>query len=92
MNKESSKKISKKEAQELIYNKIAGALEEYKKDIKPKKLESKLKKVSKSLAGDIAKASGDHNGTVKRKSKKAHAPKVKARSGQTKKKLEPEIK
>jgi len=51
-------KISKKEAKSLVYNKLAAALSDYKKNIKPKKFEAKLKKASKLFATDIAKAAG----------------------------------
>ncbi len=87
MNNRSSKKISKKEAQELIFNKISDALAEYKKDIKPKKFESKLKKVSKLFAADIAKASTSRNGAVKRKKKKAPASKVEQHAEHAEKEL-----
>ena len=58
-NKENVKvqKISKKEAESIIYKKLALALSEYNKEIKPKKFESKLKKASKLFATDIVKAS-----------------------------------
>ncbi len=51
-------KISKKEAKTIVYNKLAEALSDYKKEIKPKKFEAKLKKASKLFATDIAKAAG----------------------------------
>ena len=58
-NKENLKehKISKKEAKSIVYHKLASALSEFNKEIKPKKFESKLKKASKLFATDIAKAS-----------------------------------
>ena len=73
MNKTQStaKKISKKEAKVLVYNKLADALAEFKKDVKPKKFETKLKKASKLFATDIAKATHKHNnGNVKKTHKK----------------------
>lgn len=70
MNKNHSgaKKISKKEIRLSVYNKLAHALNEYKKDIKPKKFETNLKKASKLFATDIAKAPHKHN-TVSKKPK-----------------------
>jgi hypothetical protein len=58
-NKENLKenKLSKKEAKSIIYKKLASALSEYNKEIKPKKFDSKLKKASKLFATGIAKAS-----------------------------------
>ncbi|HSZ84798.1 MAG TPA: hypothetical protein VK787_02145 [Puia sp.] len=68
MNKKKSevKKASKKEIRLSVYNKLAHALNEYKKDIKPKKFETNLKKASKLFATDIAKAPHKHNGTAKK--------------------------
>jgi hypothetical protein len=50
------KKVSKKEIRKQVYEKLAGALAEYKTGIKEKKFDSRLKKVSKIFALDIAKA------------------------------------
>jgi hypothetical protein len=79
MNKTQStaKKISKKEAQVLVYNKLADALAEFKKDVKPKKFETKLKKASKLFATDIAKATHKHsNGKLKKAREKITKTKV----------------
>jgi hypothetical protein len=72
MNKDQSsvKKISKKEAQKIVYNKISDALSEFKKDVKEKKFKSKLKKASKLFAADIAKVASRHNGATKKTAKK----------------------
>jgi hypothetical protein len=72
MNKDQSsvKKISKKEAQKIVFNKISDALSEYKKDVKEKKFNSKIKKASKLFAADIAKVTSRHNGQTKKVSKK----------------------
>lgn len=51
-----SKKVSKKEARKLVYEKFASALAEYKTGVKEKKFASNLKKASKLFAADIAKA------------------------------------
>ncbi|HEX4373531.1 MAG TPA: hypothetical protein VHZ50_09545 [Puia sp.] len=65
-NQSEAKKASKKEIRLSVYNKLAHALNEYKKDIKPKKFETNLKKASKLFATDIAKAPHKQNGTVKK--------------------------
>jgi len=51
-----SKKLSKKEARKVVYEKFAVALAEYKPGLKEKKFASNLKKASKLFAADIAKA------------------------------------
>jgi hypothetical protein len=50
-----SKKISKKEAKQIVYEKLSSALAEYRSELKGKKFEQKLKKASKLFAFDIAK-------------------------------------
>jgi hypothetical protein len=50
-----SEKVSKKEVRKAVYEKISVALADY-KEIHSKKLENTLKKASKLLAADIAKA------------------------------------
>jgi hypothetical protein len=65
-NQSEVKKASKKEIRLSVYNKLAHALNEYKKDIKPKKFETNLKKASKLFATDIAKAPQQHNGNAKK--------------------------
>lgn len=47
-------KISKKELSKSVFEKLSGSLGEY--HLKGKKLENRLEKVSRQLAGDIAKA------------------------------------
>lgn len=51
-----AKKVSKKEVRKAVYEKLAGALAEYKDGFPKKKFESRLKKASKLFAVDIAKA------------------------------------
>ncbi|MEO5595429.1 MAG: hypothetical protein ABIR15_23370 [Chitinophagaceae bacterium] len=51
------KKITRKEAQKAVFEKLSGALAEYKNKLDKKKFESKLKKASKLFALDIVKAS-----------------------------------
>lgn len=51
-----SKKLSKKEARKIVYEKFASALAEYRTGVKEKKFDSNLKKASKLFAADIAKA------------------------------------
>ena len=52
------KKVTKKEIRKQVYEKLAGALAEYRtgSGINEKKFDSRLKKVSKVFALDIAKA------------------------------------
>jgi hypothetical protein len=51
-----SRKLSKKEARKIAYEKLSSALAEYKTGIKEKRFASQLKKASKLFAPDIAKA------------------------------------
>jgi len=51
-----SKKLSKKEGRQLVYNRLVVALAEFKTGIKDKKFESNLKKASKLFADDLVKA------------------------------------
>ncbi|HET9825589.1 MAG TPA: hypothetical protein VFP87_09645 [Chitinophagaceae bacterium] len=51
-----SKKLSKKEARKIVYDKFATALAEYRTGLKEKRFASNLKKASKLFAADIAKA------------------------------------
>ncbi|MBO9205176.1 MULTISPECIES: hypothetical protein [Niastella] len=48
-----SGKVSKKKLSKVVYEKLTGSLTDY--HLKDKKLENRLDKVSKQLAGDIAK-------------------------------------
>lgn len=67
-NKDSmSKKLSKKEGRQLVYNRLVVALAEFKTGIKDKKFESNLKKASKLFADDLVKAANK----TKQKDKKA---------------------
>ena len=50
------KKPTKKETQKEVFEKLSGALAEYKSKLNEKKFESKLKKASKLFAVDIVKA------------------------------------
>jgi hypothetical protein len=52
-----TKKISKKEAKQIVYEKLSSALAEYRTELKGKKFDQKLKKASKLFAFDIAKIS-----------------------------------
>jgi hypothetical protein len=58
---ESSKKatlvkmLSKKEVKKVVFEKLSGALAEYKNNFGKKEFETKLKKASKLFAVDIAK-------------------------------------
>ena len=53
-------KVTKKEARKVVYEKLAGALAEFKDAVSEKKFRSKLKKASKLFAVDIAKAAKKH--------------------------------
>lgn len=64
------KKISKKDARKLIFNKLTMALAEYKDLLKEKRFTSNLKKTSKLFAADIARASEKLNGKLRKKQKK----------------------
>jgi len=55
-NVKPSKKLSKKEARKMVYEKFAVALADYRAGVKEKKFASNLKKASKLFAADIAKA------------------------------------
>ena len=49
-------KVTKKELRKVVYEKLAGALAEFKDTVSEKKFKNKLKKASKLFAVDIAKA------------------------------------
>ena len=51
-----AKRLTKKEAKKEIFEKLSGALAEYKSRLDKKKFESKLKKATKLFAVDIARA------------------------------------
>lgn len=61
------KKISKKQVRKEVFQKLSGALAEYKSKLDKKKFENKLKKASKLFAVDIAKASKKKIKAVKAK-------------------------
>jgi hypothetical protein len=50
------KKPTKKETRKEIFEKLSGALAEYKNKLDEKKFENKLKKASRFFAADIVKA------------------------------------
>lgn len=62
------KKISKKDLRKAVYEKLSGALAEYKSGVDEKKFDNKLKKISKFFALDIAKAA-IKNGKLRNKNK-----------------------
>lgn len=66
-NNPSTAKLSKKQLRKQVYEKLAGALAEYKTGFNEKKFDSRLKKVSKIFAVDIAKAV--KNGKLKNQKK-----------------------
>jgi hypothetical protein len=50
------KKLTKKQAKKEVFEKLSGALAEYKNKLDKKKFESNLKKASKLFAVDLARA------------------------------------
>ena len=62
-------KKRKKETQQLVFEKLFGVMEEYKNDLKEKKLISRLQKVSKFFATSIIKADNKNRKYKKRKEK-----------------------
>lgn len=50
------KKISKKQTQKAVFEKLSGALAEYKNKLDKKKFDTNLKKASKIFAADLVKA------------------------------------
>lgn len=64
-----SKKLSKKEARKIVYEKFAVALAEYKVGVKEKKFTTNLKKASKLFAADIAKAVARQRQKIKKPAK-----------------------
>jgi hypothetical protein len=54
--KQVENKVTKKQARKVVYDKLAGALAEFKDTVSEKKFRNKLKKASKLFAVDIAKA------------------------------------
>ena len=70
------KKITKKEARKVVFEKLSGALVEYKNKLDKKKFESNLKKASKLFAVDIVKAfKKDRKSKIKSAGKKKAAVK-----------------
>ena len=50
------KKITRKEARKAVFEKLSGAMAEYKSKLDKNKFESNLKKASKLFAADLVKA------------------------------------
>lgn len=65
------KKVSKKEARKLVYDRLVAALADFRKGIKDKKFERKLQRASRLFATDIVKASDKLNGKTEKKGKAA---------------------
>ena len=51
-----TKKLIKKETQKKVFEKLSGALAEFKDGVNEKKFENKIKKASRLLAADIVKS------------------------------------
>ena len=69
MSKQKEKKQARKKTQKIVFNKLSVALAEFRGQVKEKKLENNLRKVSRALAEDIVKA--------EIKKKKTESPKIK---------------
>ncbi|HSZ34143.1 MAG TPA: hypothetical protein VK772_12585 [Puia sp.] len=89
MSQPSAKKKAKRKARTYVYGKFETALSEFKGDIKPKKLKTKLKKASKLFAGDIAKATAKKDASIRKKKKKITKLKPGASSAESKKEILP---
>jgi hypothetical protein len=57
---------SKKRTRKIIYSKLSASLAEYTGQLSSKKLERRLRKISKDLAGDIRKAAKKENGKLQK--------------------------
>jgi len=79
-------KLTKKEARQMVYEKLAGALAEYKSNFKEKKFENNLKRASKLFAADLAKTIGKKEKSLEKK--KAKAEKISKKKEAKKKKEE----
>lgn len=78
----SPKKISKKEARQIVYDKLVVALAEFKSGIKDKKFEANLRKSSKLFADDAIKAANKAKGKALKPEKKTVKKKVKVKPKQ----------
>jgi Fe2+ transport system protein B len=65
-NLNGTKKLSKKQTRKIVFNKLSNALVEYNIDLKGKKVNSNLKKLSKVLATDIVKTTRKQNEKTKK--------------------------
>jgi hypothetical protein len=70
IKKPKGKKLTRKEARQMVYEKLAAALTEFKNGMKDKKFESNLRKASKLFADDMVKASKSNSKASKKTSKK----------------------
>lgn len=61
------KKYTKKQAKQEIFEKLSGALADYKNRLDKKKFENKLKKATKLFAVDLAKAINKERSTAAKK-------------------------
>jgi hypothetical protein len=65
-----TKKMTKKEVRRIVYEKLAGALAEYRIGLKEKKFANNLKKASRLFAADIAKTIGKKKEKTQKQPKK----------------------
>jgi hypothetical protein len=70
------KKLTKKEVRQQVYEKLSNALAEYKTNLKEKKFTNTLRKASKLLAADFAKAIGKKKSSAKKPAKTKPAKKI----------------
>jgi len=70
-----SNKMSKKEARQIVYNKLTDALAEFKLVLKKKKFENNLLKATKLFGDDIAKSSVNSKSKVKKTNRRKAAKK-----------------
>jgi hypothetical protein len=70
---------SKKQVRKEIFEKLSGALAEYKQELGEKKLATRVKKASKLISRDLEKATR----RLHQKTKKAVPPKAKAKRAKT---------
>ena len=77
MNKpevQTAEKLSKKAVRQAVYEKLAVALSDYKKELKDKRFEKNLKRASKLFAADIAKEGARTRKVKKTKTVKTAEP------------------
>lgn len=69
--KKDTSAAAKKEARKKIFEKLSASLSDYKDALKDKKIVSRLKKVSKTLAAGALNTTKKQNGKLRKEKKKA---------------------